>query len=91
MVAVITVVTWERAMDRLLTRSEAAKVLRMSPGTLCNLAMSGRGPAYYKTADSSGGRALYREADLLAYLERRKVIPGERQRRSGRHQKAESR
>lgn len=58
-------------MTKFLTRREAADMLRMAPGTLSNLATRGEGPPFCKTAARHGGRTLYREADLVRYLERR--------------------
>lgn len=58
-------------MTKFLTRREAADMLRMAPGTLSNLAARGEGPPFCKTAARHGGRALYRESDLVKYLEQR--------------------
>jgi hypothetical protein len=55
--------------ERLLTRSEAAAIMRVSPGTLANMHARGDGPAYLKTARVRG-KALYRPAAVMAYLER---------------------
>lgn len=52
----------------LLTRREAALLMRVSPGTLCNMHARGQGPAYLKTARIRG-KALYRREAVLAYLE----------------------
>jgi hypothetical protein len=52
----------------LLTRREAAALMRVSPGTLANMHARGAGPAYLKTARVRG-KALYRRAVVLAYLE----------------------
>jgi hypothetical protein len=58
----------ERDPDRLLTRAEAAAMMRLSPGGLANLHARGEGPAYLKTARIRG-KALYRREAVLAYLE----------------------
>ena len=58
----------ERDPDRLLTRAEAAAMMRLSPGGLANLHARGEGPAYLKTARLRG-KALYRRDAVLAYLE----------------------
>ena len=49
----------------LLTRIEAAKFLRLSPGTLANLASRDKGPNYYKP---SAKHVLYHIDDLAAYV-----------------------
>jgi hypothetical protein len=58
----------ERDPDRLLTRAEAAAMMRLSPGGLANLHARGEGPAYLKTARIRG-KALYRPEVVMAYLE----------------------
>ena len=56
-------------MLRLLTQSEAARVLRLSERTLERLRLQGGGPLYVKA-----GRAVrYREADLEAWIAARVV------------------
>jgi len=55
--------------ERFLTRPEAAALMRLDPRTLGNLAAAGDGPPYLKTARLRG-KALYRESDVIAYLER---------------------
>jgi excisionase family DNA binding protein len=56
-------------MLRLLTQSEAAKVLRLSERTLERLRLSGGGPLYVKA-----GRAVrYRESDLESWIDARVV------------------
>ncbi len=55
--------------ERFLTRPEAAALMRLDPRTLGNLAAAGDGPPYLKTARLRG-KALYRLADVIAYLER---------------------
>ena len=57
-----------RDPDRLLTRAEAAALMRLTPGGLSNLHARGQGPAYLKTARVRG-KALYRRDAVLAYLE----------------------
>ena len=54
--------------ERFLTRPEAAALCRLHTRTLSNLAAAGEGPPYLKTARLRG-KALYREADLLRWLE----------------------
>lgn len=49
----------------LLTTSEAAEVLRISPRTLEGWRVSGNGPRFRKI----GARVLYARADLLAFTE----------------------
>lgn len=48
----------------LLTPREAAARLRVAPDTLAKWRCQGRGPIYTKV----GGRVLYDEADLIAYI-----------------------
>jgi len=57
----------------LLTRPEAAQVLRVKPGTLGQWAYRGCGPRFFRP---DGGRALYRRADLDAWLAGGEVVPG---------------
>jgi excisionase family DNA binding protein len=56
-------------MLRLLTQSEAARVLRLSERTLERLRLQGGGPRYVKANRS----VRYREADLEAWIEKRVV------------------
>lgn len=60
-------------MNRLLSVTEAAAVLGLSPQTLnrwrCERA--GKGPRWLKL----GGAIRYREADLVAYIERSAQSP----------------
>ncbi len=51
-----------------LTTKQAAKVLRLSPGTLEVWRSQGKGPKFYK----AGGRVLYLAEDLREWLERGK-------------------
>lgn len=55
--------------DKFLTRTEVASLCRLAPRTLGNLASAGDGPAYVRTGQVRG-RALYRESDVLSWLER---------------------
>ena len=54
-----------------LTEAEAAKILRVAPGTLLNWRYKGRGPKYVK----HGGIIRYRRTDLDAFLEHSIVDP----------------
>jgi hypothetical protein len=56
----------------ILSRNEAAVFLRVSPATLQNWAAHGTGPRYSRSGDVRG-RAFYRRADLLRWLEARAV------------------
>ena len=49
-----------------ITSKEAAELLRRTEGGLRVQRCRGGGPPYYR----SGGRILYRRADVLAWLER---------------------
>ena len=56
-------------MLRLLTQSEAARVLRLSERTLERLRLQGGGPLYVK----AGRSVRYREADLEEWVSARVV------------------
>lgn len=56
----------------ILSRDEAAAFLRVAPATLQNWAAHGTGPRYSRSGDVRG-RAFYRRADLLRWLESRAV------------------
>jgi hypothetical protein len=53
--------------ERFLTRAEAAELMRLDYRTLGNLAAKRAGPPFLKTS-AVRGKALYREADVIAYL-----------------------
>ena len=55
--------------EKFLTRTEVAALCRLHVRTLGNLASAGDGPAYVRTGQVRG-RALYRESDVLSWLER---------------------
>ena len=57
--------------DRMTTQ-QAADYLGFSSGYLVNLRSKGEGPAYYKL-----GGVFYRQTDLDAFIESKKVTPGE--------------
>jgi predicted DNA-binding transcriptional regulator AlpA len=58
-----------------LKDTDAAKILGLHPQTLRNKRSRGEGPPYVKL-----GRAVrYFEDDLIAYLDKRKIEPEERQ------------
>jgi len=52
----------------LLTTSEAASRLRLSPRTLERLRVSGEGPLYLKVGPGKRARVLYRQSDLESWL-----------------------
>jgi excisionase family DNA binding protein len=56
-------------MVRLLTQSDAAKLLRLSERTLERLRLTGGGPLYVK----AGRSVRYRETDLEAWIAQRIV------------------
>ncbi len=56
-------------LENFLTQAEAAKMLRISPRSLERYRIAGNGPTYMK----AGQRVLYRNADILAWLDSRKV------------------
>ncbi len=55
--------------EHLLTREEAAHILRTSSAGLAGMAYTSTGPPFYKV----GKRCLYAESELLAWLETRRV------------------
>ncbi|MEX1263550.1 MAG: helix-turn-helix domain-containing protein [Actinomycetota bacterium] len=58
--------------DQLLDRQEAAALLRVPPKTLANWAYAGRGPEYFRV----GRRTVYRESEIVAWLEEQRVTLG---------------
>lgn len=56
-------------MDKLLTSKEVAEYLGVHPQTMDRWASKGTGPSYYKIE----GARRYPEAELIAWLEARKV------------------
>jgi hypothetical protein len=52
-----------------LTSAEAAALLRVSKRTLERMRVEGTGPRYLKVGPGKRSRVLYREADILAWLE----------------------
>jgi hypothetical protein len=67
-----------------LNRRGAAAYMLLKPETLAAWAVLGQGPKFFK----AGGRALYRQSDLDAWLASRVVLPGGRPKRRGRGRKA---
>jgi hypothetical protein len=57
-----------------LTAPETAGMIRVTVDGLKKMRMQGRGPAYSK----AGGKILYREADVEAWITASMVTPGER-------------
>lgn len=56
------------AKDKLLTTNEAADFLRLSNRTLERYRVTGGGPDYVKLGPGKRARVVYREADLVAWL-----------------------
>jgi helix-turn-helix protein len=54
-----------------LTREEAAALLRRTPAVLAGWAYRRTGPPFIRT----GGRVLYRTADLELWLEAHRITP----------------
>lgn len=54
----------------LLTSNEAAEMLRISRRTLERLRVEGGGPRYLKVGGGKRSRVLYREGEILVWLER---------------------
>jgi hypothetical protein len=59
--------------EELLTRPEAAALLRVKPATLGQWAYRGCGPKFLRP---DGGRCLYRQSDLDAWLAGGEIVPG---------------
>ena len=57
--------THDTVCSPLLTAVQAGDYLRVHPRTLANWRSAGKGPRYIR----SGSRALYRQADLDAWLD----------------------
>lgn len=55
----------------LLTTTEAAQFLRLSPRTLERLRVQGTGPCFLKLGPGVRARVLYDSSDLRAWIERR--------------------
>lgn len=53
-----------------LTTIEVAEILRLSRRTLERMRVEGTGPRYLKAGPGKRSRVLYREADVLTWLER---------------------
>lgn len=54
----------------LLTSNETADLLRISRRTLERMRVEGNGPRYLKVGGGKRSRVLYREGEILAWLER---------------------
>lgn len=52
-----------------LTTVEAASILRISRRTLERMRVEGTGPKYLKVGPGKRSRVLYRERDILSWLE----------------------
>ena len=48
--------------------------LLATPGTLAQWRFHGTGPKYHKLADGRGSRILYLGADVLSWLEEKRVV-----------------
>ena len=51
-----------------ITNDEAAAILRLSPRTLENMRIDGRGPRFYKAGRGLRARVLYRRSDIERWL-----------------------
>jgi len=60
--------------DKLLTRAEAAAVLRVRPATLARWAARGIGPSYSRSG-TRRGRCLYAVEDVRRWVESRRIPP----------------
>ncbi len=54
---------------KFLTTVEAAALLRLSPRTLEDMRVNGTGPRYRKLGPSRRARVVYREEDLLKWVD----------------------
>jgi predicted site-specific integrase-resolvase len=59
-------------MTRFLSRAEAAALLKISQKTLANWRSLGQGP---QVLNPTGGRVLYRESDVIAFIEGTPAVP----------------
>ena len=59
--------------DQFLTRTEAARLMRLNPRTLGNLAAKRQGPPYMKTS-ALAGRALYRRSAVIQFMEQNAAV-----------------
>jgi hypothetical protein len=61
--------------DQFLTRTEAARLMRLHPRTLGNLAAKRprQGPPFMKTS-ALAGRALYRRSAVIAFMEQNAAV-----------------
>lgn len=59
---------------RFLSRKEAAQYLRLTPGTLANLHLQGKGPVYYRR----GNTTYYLMDDLVEWIMAGKVNAGDK-------------
>ena len=57
-------------MDKIehnITTAQAAKILRIHPGTLANWRANGIGPAFQKTGDRKNASVLYNREELREF------------------------
>lgn len=57
-----------RNVSGLLTTAEAADYLRLSPRTLEDMRVTGRGPRYFKLGPGKRSKVVYRREELDAWL-----------------------
>ncbi len=57
------------ASSHYLTTDEAAKLLHISARTLERYRVTGGGPRFMKAGNSKRSRVLYKQADIIAWLE----------------------
>lgn len=69
-----TTATPTATTPRFLSRKEAAAYLRLTPGTLANLHLTGRGPNYYRR----GNTTYYLLDDLVAWIMAGKIDAGDK-------------
>lgn len=64
-------ITFSELRESFVDTKEAAKLLRVTPGTLNTWRCSGRGPAYTKM----GRHVLYSKDALLEFIRQRTITP----------------
>lgn len=65
----------ERPLPRFLTAVEVADMLRLSPRTLENLRLAGKGPEYIRLGSGGRAKVLYNLRDVEAWIEKHKHRP----------------
>ena len=56
-------------MDKFMTEKQVAAMIGLSVITLQSWRVKGEGPVFYKLGDRPKGKVLYKERDILEWLE----------------------